>query len=333
MQNQFTHFLGIDVAKHHLEACLLSTQGCWQQRFCNDPTGISALQKWIRSLKIEKQQLLTCLEHTGVYALPLCTTLSRKGYFFCVVAALQIKQSSGVKRGKSDPLDAKAIAQYCRMKKDQLQRYAPMAKNILRLKFLLAHRSRLVQVRKTLQVAISEPEGFVQNDITRPITTQSTAVVKIVNQKIQQTEKLIRDIIQADAEMKRLYALLLTIPGIGAHIATQLLVCTGCFQRFESARKFACYSGVVPFEHRSGTSVKGRARVSHLANKKIKTLLNLAALAAKKTDHQIQQYYHRKLVEGKNPMLILNNIRNKLLDRIFATVKRGTPYVLTMNYS
>lgn len=65
----------------------------------------------------------------------------------------------------------------------------------------------------------------------------------------------------------------------------------------------------------------------------MKSLLNLAALAARKTDMQIKTYYDRKLKEGKNPMLILNNIRNKIVARIFATIKRQTPYVFTMKFA
>jgi len=106
-----------------------------------------------------------------------------------------------------------------------------------------------------------------------------------------------------------------------------------CFTVFESSRKFACYAGIAPFEYRSGTSIRGRTKVSHLANKTMKTLLNLAALTAVKTDPQIKQYYQRKIKEGKNPMLILNNVRNKLVARMFTTVKRQTPYVFTMQFA
>jgi transposase len=96
---------------------------------------------------------------------------------------------------------------------------------------------------------------------------------------------------------------------------------------FKNWRKFACYCGVAPFEYKSGSSIKGRTRVSHLANKKIKALLNMAALTAKKNDMEMRAYYDKKVKEGKNKMLVLNSIRCKIISRAFAVIQRNTPFV------
>ena len=93
----------------------------------------------------------------------------------------------------------------------------------------------------------------------------------------------------------------------------------------------ACYCGVAPFEHTSGTSVRGKSRVSHYANKKLKKLLHLVALASIHSDHDLSNYYQRKVSEGKNKMLVINAVRNKILHRLCAVIKRGTPY--TLEYS
>ena len=92
-------------------------------------------------------------------------------------------------------------------------------------------------------------------------------------------------------------------------------------------KKFACYAGIAPFEYASGTSVKGRTRVHPCANKQLKSLLNMAAMNAIKINGEYKQYYKRRQQEGKNNMSTLNIIRNKILARIFAVVKRQTPYV------
>ncbi|MFA6517579.1 MAG: transposase, partial [Bacteroidia bacterium] len=110
-------------------------------------------------------------------------------------------------------------------------------------------------------------------------------------------------------------------------------VYTRCFSTFDNARQLACYAGVAPFEYTSGTSIRGKTRVSPMANKKLKVLLSMCALNAKKADPEIGLYYLRKTEEGKNPMSVINAIRNKLILRVFATVKRGTPCVTTMNYA
>ena len=111
------------------------------------------------------------------------------------------------------------------------------------------------------------------------------------------------------------------------------MVYTCCFTSFTDARKLACYAGVAPFEYSSGKSIRGRSKVSHLANKKLKALLSLATLNAKRKDKELQLYYQRKISEGKNGMLVMNALRNKLIHRIFATVKRGTPYVPLMKFA
>ena len=117
-----------------------------------------------------------------------------------------------------------------------------------------------------------------------------------------------------------------SVTGVGPVVAVNILVTTDEFKKFETPAQFACYSGVAPFEHTSGKSIRGRSRVSHLANKKIKTLLNLAARAAITAKGELREYYLRKVAQGKNKMSVLNAIRNKIIQRIFCVIKRGTPY-------
>ncbi len=94
----------------------------------------------------------------------------------------------------------------------------------------------------------------------------------------------------------------------------------------------ACYAGVAPFLYRSGSSIRGRNKVNHLADKKLKSLLNTCALNAKKYDYQMKIYFDNKAENGKNKMLILNYVRNKLLHRVFAVIKRQQPYVNIYNF-
>ena len=69
-----------------------------------------------------------------------------------------------------------------------------------------------------------------------------------------------------------------------------------------------------------------------MADKRMKALLSMAALSAKKWDPELNQYYKRKVEEGKNPMLVMNNIRNKMISRVFAVINRGTPFVNTQKF-
>ena len=89
----------------------------------------------------------------------------------------------------------------------------------------------------------------------------------------------------------------------------------------------APYAGIAPFEKQSGTSLNTKSRVSHYANKKMKVLLNLAASSAIQADPELKTYYNRRIENGKSKMSTLNIVRNKIVHRIFAVVKRGTPFV------
>ena len=92
-------------------------------------------------------------------------------------------------------------------------------------------------------------------------------------------------------------------------------------------RKFACYCGLAPFEHSSGTSVRGGCHTSSMANRDIKVQLNRSALIAIRCDPQLKAYYERKVAEGKHKFSVLNAVRAKIAARCFAVVRRGTPYV------
>ena len=83
----------------------------------------------------------------------------------------------------------------------------------------------------------------------------------------------------------------------------------------------ACYAGVVPFSNESGT-IKKRDRISPMANKTLKKLLHLAAMNAVRYNQELKEYYIRKVAEGKNKMSVLNAVRNKLVHRIYAVVKK-----------
>ncbi|WP_027420416.1 transposase, partial [Crocinitomix catalasitica] len=94
----------------------------------------------------------------------------------------------------------------------------------------------------------------------------------------------------------------------------------------KEAKKYACYSGVVPFDYSSGTSVNKRSRVSPMANKSIKTILHMAAMSAIQCEGDLKHYYLRKVAEGKNKMSVLNAVRNKLILRIFSCVNQNRIY-------
>ena len=139
-------------------------------------------------------------------------------------------------------------------------------------------------------------------------------------------EAKIDELFSDDAQLSRLYELISSVDGVGKCIAGQVIVDTNEFKNIKEGKAYACYSGVAPFEHRSGSSVHLRSRLSHLANKCTKTLLHMAALSPIRMAGELKDYYQRKVAEGKNKMSVMNAIRNKLILRVFACVRNNKVY-------
>ena len=141
------------------------------------------------------------------------------------------------------------------------------------------------------------------------------------------------EIIAMEEKLNSQYKLVTSIPGIGMQTAIYLLIATKGFEAFENWRQLACYAGVAPFPYQSGTSIRGRNKVHPLADKKLKSLLNMCAICAVRHDRELKAYYERKVKEGKSKMLVINNVRAKLLARVFAVINRGTPFVNTHKFA
>lgn len=277
------------------------------------------------------EQWLFCLEHTGVYTMPLCCCLAEQNIAYTLVPAIEIQRSIGLKRGKNDKADAKVIARYAYLHRDSLRLHQMAEVKLQKLKQLLMFRERLMKAKKLFLMEEDDAQ-FLGKEITREVSKESRLLVRTFDKKIEQADEQIKALVQTDEQMKKCYDLATSVPGVGPQTTCFLIVYTRCFTAFDNARQLACYAGIAPFEYSSGSSVKGRSKVSHLANKKLKSLFSMGALNAKRSDKEIALYYQRKIAEGKNPMLVMNAIRNKLIGRIFATVKRGTPYVPIMKH-
>jgi transposase len=153
------------------------------------------------------------------------------------------------------------------------------------------------------------------------------AAIAGIAKSIQEINTLMKKIIAENDTVNRNYLLLQTVPGIGHLTAIYLICCTNNFAGKVSGKQLACYAGVVPFEHSSGISVKGRTRVHKMANKDLKKLLHLSALSAIKYYPEFTTYYKRKKAEGKHSMSVLNAIRNKIVLRVAAVVNNQQAYV------
>lgn len=314
--------VGVDISKATLDFHFKPSG-----KDCKVSNNIDGFAEWLE-LTGELSQgktLLVVMEHTGKYSRQLEIFLQDQGINYCKVPSLQIKKSLGMTRGKADKIDAQRIAGYAWLRRELLVADEPVQEAIESLKHLLSLRLKLVRDRAGYLNRQKESRAAgitITLDLEDQIIEKLTAAIKEV-------ESQIRLLIASKQELQKTFNLLQSIAGVGFIVAASMIGYTHGFKRFANARKFNCYAGIAPFDHQSGTSIKARSRVSHLANKESKTLLNLAALSAINHDPEITEYYNRRVKEGKSKMACINIVRSKIVARMFAVVKRGTPYQKT----
>ena len=327
--------VGIDQSKQTIDAALLLAGKPEQfmiEQFQNNVKGFTTMTQWIEKQSLcSLSEVLICSEQTGLYSYPLSVFCQEHRLALWMENALQIKQSLGIQRGKNDRTDAKRIAQYAFTHRHEVYLHTMPAKALLALKQLLAYRERLVESRKSFQIPAGELKEF-KADLSGLIIKESDSLLKMIDRKIEKVNEAMMELVKADPVLSKQYELTTTVPGIGNITALYFLVYTGAFTRFRTWRQFACYCGIAPFDHQSGTSIKGRTRVSHLANKKLKSILTMCAVGTLRTDNEMKQYYERRKAEGKNSMSVINVLRNKLVSRVFAVLRRGTAYIPAAQY-
>ena len=321
------HIIGADLSKKSIDlVChLLNTH----LQIENSIAGFKDLLRWMRQQKINPSETMIVMEHTGLYSYCFEKFLHQHQIAFCKVNALAIKRSIGIVRGKTDKLDAARIAAYGYEKKEKLATNVPASDALKRLQLLHSTRERLVRHRASLTCAIKEYRhiGIPEKDILMQTQLQ---LIKNFDKQIEKLMTEIETIIDKDQSLKQNFHLLQSIKGVGKIIALTTIIKTHNFTRFANARKFACFCGTAPFEHSSGTSIRKKSRVSHLADKQMKSLLDLSAKSAIQYDKELREYYLKRTEAGKSKMSTINVVRNKILYRMFAIIKRQTPF--TENY-
>jgi transposase len=324
-------FIGIDFSKIKFDAAIYNgetNQKMGSQEFVNDLDGFKELLKWIKSIVGTKySEWFFCGEHTGLYSYALPVYLSEKHIDICLESGLQIKRSLGIQRGKTDSVDAIRISEYAYRHEDKLQLFNPLSEVLDGLKDLLAYRDRLVKAKKMFQISSKELKSVQKKGlISEFIVVDSKSEIVSLESKLKCCEIKIKELIKSELSLLENYEFMTSIKGIGMMNAAAVLVATANFALFTDPRKFGCYCGVVPFKHSSGTSVKGRTKISNFANKKLKTLLTQAARTCVMHDLEMKEYYQRKIAEGKKDKVVINNVRNKLIHRMFAVVNNRTKY-------
>lgn len=321
---KYATICGIDISKNSLDICILNTdhpKEIQHHVIGNDEKSILSFLK-----TIIKEETLFCMEDTGVYSMPLCYQLDDQEFDYAIIPAIQIKRSKGLCRGKTDKSDAKDIANYALTHLHQITLHRLPEEDLQELKLLLAERDKLINAIKLFESS-QESLSFIKQKIGKATQKHNFKTTKHLQKQLESLEQLIASLIEKNEIMNEQMNLLQSIPGIGPQTALLLISYTRAFTSFKNWRQLACYCGIAPFEYQSGKSVRGRTKVSHFAQKRLKSAIHLAALTSKRFDGEMKKYFERKVSEGKNKMLVINAVRCKLIARAFAVINRGTPFV------
>jgi transposase len=321
---KWKYTIGIDVSKNTLDIhCSEINQHI---QIVNGSQGFKNFMKWCKIYQVELTESFLVMEFTGGYEYKFIQFCETKQLQYARISGLAIKRSMGITRGKSDQLDAARIAQYGEEKHKAIQPAKPLNMGIIHLKELLAFRKRIVREQSGYKTTLNE-RMHMYPELKKDI------ICKTLETKIKENEKVISkldaallELASKDETIKANYTLLTSIRGIGMVNALMTIAYTENFISFSNPRSYAVYVGVVPFEHSSGTSIKGRKKVSTIANKELKQELNQAARSAIQWDPELRSYAERKM-HNKCYNIVLNNVKFKLILRMFAVVKRQEKYV------
>lgn len=329
----FSHFIGVDISKNTLDAAIYPAKDKKLDflHFDNTQKGLGEMMTWLKRRGVKPSEMVICAEHTGVYTNPLIAFAEKKGLALSLNSPLDIKHSMGIARGKNDAVDAGRIAEYAHNHRDKLRLYEKPSEAIMKLQYLLTERRQYMRQRTAL-INLNSAMGKYE---TREARTRNESAIHHCEKLVKKVEEQMMAVLCTDPDVKRNFDLVSSVKGIGLINAINTVVYTKNFKAFETPRKYACYIGVAPFDHTSGTSVKGRTQVSKMCRTQQKAELSMAARSAVIHDPGLKRYYQRKMKEkggGKDVHgVVLNAVKFKLILRMFAVVKSGQPYKV-LNY-
>jgi transposase len=311
--------LGLDVAKLNFNACLLRAGGKLRHKvFANDPDGFSQLSDWLTQQGAGPVH--AGLEATGAYGEALATYRHEAGHTVSRVnpAAVRAYAQSHLSRTKNDRVDAALIAGFCAERRPPA--WVPPAPGLRELQALVRRLDSLVEMR-TME------ENRLSSGVTVAAVRESVeGHLAYLAEQIKRTEALIRDHIDQHPGLKRQRELLDSIPGVGETTAAALLAEVPDIKQYKSARQVAAFAGLVPRERQSGSSIRGRVRLSKIGNARLRKALYFPAVTALRCSPFFQAWAEGLRQRGKSKMAVIGAAMRKLVHLAYGVLKTGKPF-------
>lgn len=311
--------LGIDIAKVKFNVCLLRCNGKLKHKvFANSVVGFAELHEWLEKLSVP--QVHACLEATGTYGEALSHYLHDHGHSVSVMnpAAIKAFAASRLSRTKTDRVDAELIARFCLA--HQPPAWTPPAPEVRELQALVRRLESLIEMR------VAEENRLSAGLTVVAVRTSVEETIAHLKDQIRRTEKLIRKHIDKHPGLKQQSELLNSIPGIADTTAALLLAEVPDIKLYRNARQVAAFAGLVPRERQSGSSVKGRVRLSKIGNARLRKALYFPAITALRCSPFFQHWAEGLRQRGKSKMSVIGAVMRKLLHIAYGVLKSGRPF-------
>lgn len=318
--------LGIDVGKTRLD-CLwlkdIQRDKIKTKVFKNTPKDHKALIEWaLKHTKEPLESIHFIMEATGIYHEGLAYALYQAGAKVSVVNPAQTRDyaKSIGRRTKTDKVDSYVLARYGA--KEQPRLWQPEPAKIRTIKALL---SRLNAVEKDIQREENRLEKAEFTQASSEVIKSIKTVLKQLDKEKQRLEQLINKHIDQHPDLKKDRQLLESIPGIGAVMSRYMLAMIRSRQ-FNSASQCGAYVGLNPILYESGTSVRGRPKISKGGDARVRAKLYMPAVVAIQHNPDIKKQYERLLKAGKSKMSAICAAMRKLVHICFGVLKHQQPY-------
>ncbi|APS28608.1 IS110 family transposase [Pectobacterium brasiliense] len=319
------YYVGIDISKRFIDVCLL-VDGIKGKRktkvLPNGTNSTESLAQWLALQKCEPVQAHIIIESTGIYHEHLTYGLHQAGILVSVINPHRIREFAkgmGILT-KTDKVDAYVLACYGCLK--QPDGWSPPSEEVRKLKALLQHRDNLLNDKQRIENRLNTLKSTRSPE---EILGSLESIEKNLKDELARIERLIADHIDKYPGLKNDLKLLKSISGIGEQIGWNMLAIIRS-NNFRSAEQVASYLGVIPVERRSGSSVRGRARLSKIGPPGIRAKLYMGAIAAISHNHHVKAQYERLLLKGKSKMLAIGAAMRKLVHLCYGVLHTQQPY-------
>ena len=313
---QVDNYVGLDMAKLSFYACLKEDER--SKKWNNNKVGIKSFFRHLENNDFKKNNTILGVESTGSYHLPVCVACREAGYTIKVINPLITKKQNltTLRRVKNDQKDA-VLVRYCLVQGNGYE-YQETNEQII-LKTLVRQRNVISQ-NKNRVLRQREDIKYKTKIIGTKINTVYDDLFEILDQKQKQIEKELKQYKQETQ------LLLQSIPGVGPITAASFVSEIVNIERFPHPKHLVAYIGIDPRVYESGTSIRGKGYITKRGSKILRTILYNASSVAVLHENMFQEYFQKKIAEGKPYRVALVAIMRKMTHVIHAVWKRGTPF-------